>query len=110
TYNPATMPGDIDLFTWSELDANRPMALLDKFQHVVESGLTVYCGSHRQRRTARLMLYLHLISAYDESKLRFSQFPSIEIALVERPALLDNEKPWFQRTSSQSEPNGWDAG
>jgi len=98
-------------YTWSELDANRPSALSDKFQHVIESGLTVYYGSPRQRRTARLMLYLHLISAYDESKLRFSQFPSIETALVERPPSLDNEKPWSQREiPSQPEPGGWDAG
>jgi hypothetical protein len=48
------------------------------------------------------MLYLHLISAYDESKLRFSQFPSIETALAERPALLDNEQPWFQKSASGS--------
>ena len=110
TYNPAAVPGDLDLFTWSELDANRPSALSDKFQHVVESGLTVYYGSPRQRRTARLMLYLHLISAYDESKLRFSQFPSIETALVERPAQLDNEQPWFQKSASESGSGGQDAG
>lgn len=100
-YGNQPMTQDMDLFAWSALDAKRPGALRDKFQHVVEKGLVVYCDSPRQYRTARLLLYLYIISQYEQSKQRFSKFPRVEAALTQRPKVLESEKRWmYQRTST----------
>ena len=92
TYNPRNMPADMDLFTWSEMDANRPQALADKLRHAVEHGLTVYHATPRQFRTARLLLYLHLISRYGKTKQRFTHFPRVEAALKPRPRTLESDR------------------
>lgn len=83
-----------DLFTWSEIDATRPDALKDYFQFALEEGMDILYVTRRQYRTARLLLYLHLISKYAESKHRFIQFPRIENALKKRPALTGSDKAW----------------
>lgn len=76
---------DEDLFEWSEKDAARPNAFLKKCHHAIEEGMTVFCASPRQHRTARLLLYLHVIARYDQYGLRFTHFPAIESALQPRP-------------------------
>lgn len=83
---------DMDLFAWSELNARRPRALYDKLEHAVESGLVVYYTSSRQLRTARLMLYLHLISRCAQGKERLDRFPRVEAALQPRPGMLDSDR------------------
>lgn len=97
---PQDMPPDMDLFQWSELDANRPGALRDKFSHAIEHGCVFYYSTPRQYRTARLLLYLHLISRYDQCKLRFTQFPDMSKPLQKRPALLDSDRRRIYQTSS----------
>jgi hypothetical protein len=87
--------GDIDLFAWSELAAQQPRALADKLQHAVDHGLVIYYSSPRQLRTARLMLYLHVISRYYQTKQRFTQFPRIESVFKERPRILDSDRKWI---------------
>ena len=90
---PATdVSQDMDLFAWSKLDAARPDALTDHFRHATEEGLVVYYASPRQFRTARLLLYLHLIQRYDETKTRFHEFPQVETALQPRPHMLDSDR------------------
>ena len=92
-----TRPGheEMDLFAWSEMDAKRPQALGDKLHHAVERGLTIYYSSPRQLRTARLMLYLHIINHYYQTKQRFTHFPSMTGAFEERPRVLDADRKWI---------------
>lgn len=90
----ACMP-EIDLFEWSEIAAKRPQALNDRIQHAIERGMTVYYSTPRQLRTARLMLYLHVISRYHQSKQRFMHFPKIETALQRRPRMLEIDRKWI---------------
>ena len=66
----APPPEAMDLFAWSEMDAQRPLALGDKLTHAVERGLVVYCATPRQRRTARLLLYLHAARCCERRRVR----------------------------------------
>lgn len=83
---------DLDLFDWSEMDARRPNAFSDSLRHAVEHGLIIYCSSPRQFRTARLMLYLHLIGYYAHGEHRFNGFPTVETALQRRPRMLESDR------------------
>ena len=83
---------DLDLFGWSELDAKRPQAFVDKIHHAVAQGLVIYCTSPRQFRTARLMLYLHLIGLYEKGEGRFDGFPTVENSLRRRPHMLESDR------------------
>ncbi len=74
-----------DLFAWSEIDAQRPKALQDRFRYAAETGLVVYYATARQYRTARLMMYLHLIERYDRNRALFKRFPRLEASLTPRP-------------------------
>ncbi|MCX5757138.1 MAG: hypothetical protein NTU83_01260 [Candidatus Hydrogenedentes bacterium] len=97
----ACMP-EIDLFEWSEIAARRPQALTDRLQHAVERGMTVYYSAPRQLRTARLMLYLHVISRYHQSKQRFLSFPKIDAVFQKRPRVLEVDRKWiFQGPPSE---------
>ncbi|MDX9975842.1 MAG: hypothetical protein RBU21_22875 [FCB group bacterium] len=64
----------------------------DKFRYAVENGLVIYYATPRQQRTARILLYLHLIACYEESGERFTGFPSLRSALQPRPRLLDTDR------------------
>lgn len=81
-----------DLFAWSELDAKAPSGIRDKFQRAIEKGLAVYVLTPRQYRTARLILYLHLIEQYAQSRTPFTEFPLIEAAIRERPKNFDTQR------------------
>jgi hypothetical protein len=96
---------EMDLFAWSEINEARPEALSDRFRHAIEQGLVIYCTTPRQFRTARLMLYLHLIVRYAETGTRFTEFPPVEAALQERPRVLDSDR---QRIYQQVPHDGWD--
>ena len=85
----------MDLFAWSERAAKRPKALADNLQYAVEHGMTIYYTSPRQLRTARLMLYLHLISRYYQTKQCFTHFPRMDNVLKPRPRMLDSDKKWI---------------
>jgi hypothetical protein len=98
TFRERSRSGDLDLFSWSQIDAHRPAALTDRYQHAVEKGLSLYYLTPRQYRTSRLMLYLHLIGRYEQSKQPFTQFPRIEDALQKRPVNLDSKR-LFQASS-----------
>ena len=68
---------DADLLAWAERKAAQPQAITDPYYYAAEHGLLMYCGSQRQFRTARLMLYLHLISLYHRSGEHFDRFPKL---------------------------------
>ena len=103
----ATPQEEVDLFTWSELAAQRPHALADRLQHAVEHGMTIYYSSPRQLRTARLMLYLHLIGRYYQSKQRFTHFPRMGRVFKERPHVLDTDRKFIYQ-SAPPDNEDWD--
>lgn len=94
---------DLDLFDWSELNAKRPLAFGDGLRHAIEQGLTIYCSSPRQFRTARLMLYLHLVTRYERGDARFEVFPTVETALQRRPHMLDSDRKRIFQGSTEDE-------
>ncbi|NIA16641.1 MAG: hypothetical protein GWP08_21535 [Nitrospiraceae bacterium] len=97
---------EMDLFAWSEIAAKRPQALADKFQHVIEHGLTMYYSSSRQLRIARLMLYLHLVSRYDLTKQRFLQFPPMQAVFKPRPRVLESDRKQIFQPQTKND-NEW---
>jgi hypothetical protein len=76
---------DMDLLEWSERAALSPSAFTDPYHHALEQALTIHYASPRQRRTARLLVYLHVIARYAQRPDRFTRFPHIEAALKPRP-------------------------
>ncbi|GMW01370.1 MAG: hypothetical protein AMXMBFR84_25070 [Candidatus Hydrogenedentota bacterium] len=97
SFEAAGYPGhsrnkDMDLFDWSAMAASRPSALTDRFEHAVEHALVLYCASPRQFRTARLMMYLHLIDYYENGRVKFNRFPRVEKALCARPAMTEADR------------------
>lgn len=88
----APRDGDLDLFSWSEMDAHRPGACGDKIGYACENGLRVFYQGARQRRIARLLLTLHLVSRYDRARAPVNTFPPVDRAVVERPPGLDTRR------------------
>jgi hypothetical protein len=84
--------GDLDLFSWSEMDAHRPGACGDKIGYACEHGLRVFYQGARQRRIARLLLTLHLISRYDRAHTPINTFPAVDRAVIARPPGLDTRR------------------
>ncbi len=103
---PPAEPESTDLFAWSEANANQPHAIRDPFQHAFEKGFRVYHASDRQRRTARLMLHLHLIERSRQEKSRIVRFPQIEACLEVRPRMLDSDRRRLFEGQAESE---WEA-
>lgn len=97
---------DMDLFGWSERDSLVPLAFTDTINHAAEHGFTIFCSSPRQFRTARLILYLHLIDRYDRSSARFSGFPSLETVFKRRPNVLETDRRKIFQPQRESE---WEA-
>ena len=95
-----------DLFSWSEAEAKRPQAFKDPFHHSVEQGLKVYYTTARQYRTARLILYLHLIERLVSGRVRFDRFPRIEAALQPRPRMPETQRKPPRESSQEQE---WEA-
>ena len=88
-----------DLFSWSEVNAQRPQALQDRFSYAAETGLCIYYVTARQLRTARLMLYLHLIDRYDRERTLFKRFPNLESSLKRRP----KQFAWDRKHSAEDD-------
>lgn len=95
-----------DLFEWCENDASQPRAFSDPFHHAVENGLVLYYATPRQRRTARLMLYMHLIERHRAARMRLLRFPELDAALQPRPRMLDSDR---KRLYEPSQENSWEA-
>ena len=98
-----------DLFDWSKKDSKRPEAIRNKYHFVVEHGLVIYYHSPRQYRTARLMLYLHLISRYHQNRIRFTKFPEVGRALTKRPTFLKSDRKWIHSPAPDSSEDEWDS-
>ncbi len=67
----------IDLFAWSAVDAKRPEACAEPLDHACNHGLRIRCDNDRQRRVARLILSMHLISLCDSRQEAMDHLPSI---------------------------------
>ena len=83
---------ELDLFSWSEMEANRPEACGDILAHACEHGFGIYYNSPRQYRIARLLLTLHLIARYDRCRRFVDRFPSLRNVMMKRPAVLSAER------------------
>ncbi len=90
-------PEDLDLFSWSELNANRPDACADKIAYACERGFGVYYNSPHQFRIARLLLTLHLISKYAQTRQAVDTLPHLKTVLIKRPAVLPAERIMIPR-------------
>ncbi|HRZ16962.1 MAG TPA: hypothetical protein P5141_05310, partial [Candidatus Hydrogenedentes bacterium] len=77
--------GEVDLFAWSETNARRPAACLDKTGYACGAGLAVRCGDARQRRVARLLLTLHLAAVLDARHEPANRLPAIDHLFGETP-------------------------
>lgn len=105
---PAPADDEGDLMAWSERDQARPEVVQDRTWYAVAKGMRVYCGSARQYRTARLMLYHYVIDACAEDQRTLDAFPDVEAALAERPTLLESEKRWIYEPPPDHASRGWD--
>ncbi|HOD50189.1 MAG TPA: hypothetical protein PLM14_15345 [Candidatus Hydrogenedentes bacterium] len=98
---------DIDLFAWSEIDAAKPTTVADPYRHAIEKGMVVMYASLRQYRTARLLLYLHLIHAHASRRLKFDRFPKMEGVLQKRPSMTEADR---RRLFSPVQKDEWNVG
>lgn len=94
---------EMDLFGWSEMDAQVPAAFSDPVRHAAEHGITVFCSSPRQFRTARLIMFLHLVDWFGKSSGRFQGFPNLESALKRRPRVLESDRRKIYQPQPESE-------
>ncbi|MCP4639842.1 MAG: hypothetical protein GY851_05390 [bacterium] len=94
---------ELDLFGWSAIEEARPSAITDPFNHAINKGMIIYCATPIQMRTARLVLYLHLIRRYREDKARFTAFPNVTQCLQPRPAVLDSDRHYIYRSQQRQQ-------
>jgi len=83
---------DADLFVWSEHDKHRPSACGDRAAYACEHGFGVFYSNPLQCRIARLLLTLHLINHYSETRQAISAFPSLRNVLMKRPEVLSADR------------------
>ncbi len=107
-YRSVPQAQELDLFGWSELDANRPSACADRFAHACEHGFGIYYNSARQYRIARLLLTLHLISRYDQTRQAVDRLPSMKKVLMKRPVVLPAERVMNIRASMDEPLENYD--
>lgn len=100
-------PTDLDLFAWSELDAAKPSTVADPYRHAIEKGMVLMYATPRQYRTARLLVYLHLIDIHASRRIKFDRFPNIEAALHKRPSMTDADR---RRLFSPVQDDEWGVG
>lgn len=96
-----------DLFEWPEQRTACPEAVGDTISHLLSRGLVVYYGDEKQYRTARMLLYLHVIGWCEREQLRLTKFPPVEAALHERPAIMEHERPTFRRDGDTAQHHSW---
>jgi len=100
TYRSAPVNGELDLFAWSQLDAGRPRACADKMAYACERGFGIYYSGPRQYRIGRLLLTLHLISRYDQSRQAVNTFPTLRNVMMKRPLVLQSERIMASRSAA----------
>lgn len=92
-------PGEMDLFAWGGVEEAGTKSVTEGALDLVDVALHklfyVWTATDRQRRTARIVLLLHVIEAYHERGYSFGMFPEIEDSFGKRPALLEADKQWI---------------
>lgn len=99
-YQKPLLNGEMDLFAWSQLDAGRPRACADKMAYACERGFGIYYSGPRQYRIGRLLLTLHLISRYDQSRQAVNTFPTLRNVMMKRPLVLRSERIMASRPAA----------
>jgi len=83
--NRETPPqGDVDLFTWSAMDAKRPAACTDKVGYACAKGFGIYFTTEKELRISRLLFVLHLIATCAKKQQATEQLPSLAPVFMER--------------------------
>lgn len=95
-----TPPEDIDdLWTWGQRNNNIPMTFRNKIQQACLHGFRIYYQNARQLRIARLLLTIHLIQLYSESKHPLEKFPSMEHVFIKKPEPIPSERSMTRKIS-----------
>ncbi|HPP59066.1 MAG TPA: hypothetical protein PLT82_08040 [Candidatus Hydrogenedens sp.] len=89
-----------DLWTWGHRNNDIPMTFRNKIQQACLHGFRIYYQNARQLRIARLLLTIHLIQLYSESKHPLEKFPSMEHIFVKKPEPIPSERSITRRLSS----------
>lgn len=99
--------GELDLFAWTESDGEDETTdaerHLDLIAVCAERCLYLWTATERQRRTAELVIHLHLIDQYYRSGTEFGRFPDLTSSFGERPALLESDKQWIYQSREDNE-------
>ncbi|HOV31920.1 MAG TPA: hypothetical protein PLX23_00990 [Candidatus Hydrogenedens sp.] len=88
-----------DLWSWGQWNNNIPMTFRNKIQQACHQGFRIYYQSSRQLRIARLLLTIHLIQLYSQSKYPLERFPSMEQVFVKKTEPIPSERSQSKRAS-----------
>ncbi len=88
-----------DLWEWGQIHNTIPSTFRNKIQQACQHGFRICYQSARQLRIARLLLTIHLIQLYSESKHPLSKFPSMEQMFVKKPEPIPSERSMTKRIS-----------
>ncbi len=81
-----------DLWSWGQRHNDTPITFRNKIQQACHHGFRIYYQNARQLRIARLLLTIHLIQLYSESKHPLEKFPSMEHVFVKKPEPIPSER------------------
>lgn len=90
---------DNDLLEWTESNDDGPSTLTERLAYIMKDNLKVAYASRRQYRTARLLLYLHVISRYEMTGEKLDRFPPIEKTFEKTAETARPESPWTQKAA-----------
>lgn len=103
--------GEMDLFAWSNenesAEGKNDGSEIDLLGLALRKLFYIWTATDRQRRTARIILFLHVIEFYESRGYSFGRFPVTEFTFGKRPALLEADKQWIYQGRSDSATE-WD--
>lgn len=96
--------GEMDLFGWSDENGTastvRDVCEIDLLSLALRKLFYIWTATDRQRRTARIVLVLHLIECYESRGYPFGHFPAMELVFGKRPSMLEADKQWIYKGRS----------
>lgn len=101
-----TVAEEESLLNWAEHPTRGGVQVDDVFHRVLEKSFRIWVDSPRQLRTARLMLYLHLIQCYEESGMPLTLFPDVGSVCASRPTFLEIDREQIYQANTFSRE--WD--
>lgn len=81
-----------DLWSWGQRNNDIPTTFRNKIQQACHHGFRICYQNARQLRIARLLLTIHLIQLYGESKHPLEKFPSMEQVFIKKPEPIPSER------------------